>query len=527
MAKPQTLEDVLNLVAEEPDPGNRLILLDGILFPYEYDRGRPLVAHGRRIYRERAIRKYLWIEGPRGSAKTLYCARVNALLKTIKPRKILYTAPSYRQAKTIWNWEVQMALRGGPFLRDIIDGQPSSSSEKSLLRFKNGAESVALPASHDLIHGERGDDLILTEFAYYPKELFGEAVLPMLATGSPDEPGCVVYETAAGHQNSFAYEWRKQILEEWTTGNPDYGFITYNVDHLRAEGFEFREHIAESTRMLGEDVYQQMFMTVWRSAAGNFYPWKLLHSDGLKRTEIRLEAQGDKLYAAGLDIAWSESKSGADSAMSVWEVTPRIGVPPAWVYAKVWHGLKPKQLVEHIENILVRFNISRLVIDTQGAGVDVYEELRERGWIDVNDPPTMSGRRIQFVFPHTSPVLNECHNLFRGALEHGSDNPPGLWLPRIPETEHPDVVQAHESIKIGLDQFADIQTKLLPSGYMNFEVPSTKKRDVAYAGLYGHYAARQLMPQPTAPPRDRGAPIVSSEFSRAMSSVIDPRYELS
>jgi hypothetical protein len=256
------------------------------------------------------------------------------------------------------------------------------------------------------------------------------------------------------------------------------------------------------------------------TSAGTFYSLVLLTRLDLHRTEIHFLAEPGWMYVAGLDVGWGESEAAADSAFAVWRIRLTEGVPdlthaPELVYVDAWHGNGTKSLSRDVAGLLKRFDVSMLVVDAQGAGINVVRELREvYGFVETNDG-VYQGRRIVVRYPHTAQVINEDHNSFKGRLIDGS-----VSFPKYPEGG--EALRIYDLIQTGHQQFADLKHKDLPSGWSHFFVPSGHKKDIAYAILYGwHAVMEKLRPAEQRASRSPGPGLVSSvELSKAMA--LDP-----
>lgn len=520
-----SLEELLNDVKD-------VIELDGALYPNE----PPLSRHQRLLYKACEEHRFVWVEWPRGSAKSYTMGRRALTKKLQSRRKFIYTGPSYRQSRHPFRYEKQIIYNND--LLSTLSKDITENNEKSEIVLRNGSSSVALPASGTKIHGERGTDLILTEFFDYPKELYLRTVKPMLAVRSRGT-NRVIWETTAGFEFQFAYEIRQHVLAEVAKGNSDYHFLAFDIEDLKGfagfnyneatgewdeqQGWPFDWGIVESDRALDEDIWKQQYMNIWLRVTGSFYQFTVLKQEDLKRGLILRGRRDGKMYAAGLDTARSLRGNGDDSTFAVWEMDARAATPPAIVFTKRWNDVTADALARDVARYLKNFDVSMLVMDYRGGGVAVFDKLRsEYGFVEVNS--NEPGRRIIMEFPSTAAIINEGHQALRSAFESKS-----VLTPARPEEDDDDLKEAYDTIDLGLKQLADLHTEPLPSGYYKFSAPPGRRKDIGYSVMYGYYAARQLMspPQPEKKPRSLVS-LIPSRLSQVliMGDESDPMLDI-
>jgi hypothetical protein len=490
-----------------------------------------LYPHQELIVEEAFVHPELFIEMSRGGGKSWLMGLIAILKKVLwRGRRVIFSGPSYRQSLHPFHYEREL-IEASPYLPAVVEmtGARKIGKESSLIaeiRFTNGSSSTALPASDVKIVGERGSDIVVTEAFIYSKQMLTETVTPMLAGAKryPGMPRSIIYETTAGYQHQEMYAIRNHIVEQVAAGNPEYGFVSLNIDDLKSSGYFPPDALKriEAQRLIDERRYQNQYGTVWLTSAGTFYSLVLLTRLDLHRAEIHFLAEPGWMYVAGLDVGWGESETAADSAFAVWRIrlvggVPDIAYPPELVYVDAWHGNGTKDLARDLAGMLKRFDVSMLVVDAQGAGINVVRELREvHGFVETNDG-VYQGRRIVVRYPHTAQVINEDHNSFKGRVIDGS-----VSFPAYPAGG--EALRVYDLIQTGLQQFADLKHKELPSGWSHFFVPSGHKKDIAYAILYGWHAAMEKLRPPDRPaPRPSGSPVIAaSEFAKSMGLGLDP-----
>jgi hypothetical protein len=517
------LERHMQEIADEPDAGERDILLDRYLYP----DAPPLTAHQEHIYRKAAKHRFLWWQGARGIAKSYTLGRRANVKMVQSRRKFIYTGPSYRQSRFPFKYQRDLVFESHWLMKELAK-DVTENNERSEIRFKNGSSAVALPASGSKIHGERGTDLQLTEFFDYPEDLYTRTVKPMLAIMGSTGPNSIIWESTAGYEYQFAFKELQHVLAE-IEKNPQgpYYFVSFDVDSLRNEtgysrdvstgewlpqkGWPFDWAIVESDREIDPEIYKQQYKCIWLKVMGTFYEMAVLGQENLKRGIIRRQGVAGKQYVAGYDYARSLKGRGDDTGLAIWEIDMTGSVPPALVMAKKWNDLTANVAARELSRYLQAFGVSRLVMDYKGGGVLIADELKRLGYTETDDP---RGRAIIQPFPNHPSTINEGHHVLRSAFEAGL-----VFMPARPEDDDTDLAESYEAVKLALAQFGNLTTTPLPSGFIKFDSP--QRKDLAYAVMYGYYGVHQLIHPPKVETPDPGSPIVQSDLGRVMA---DPGY---
>lgn len=483
-----------------------IVEFDRLVFPNSH----PLTPFQQHILRKAAQCPNLFIEACRAAGKSYLVARIGLLKMVLARRKIIHTGPSYRQAKHPQHY-MEDLVEQSPFLLEDLAEPPREGSDRTQITLRNRSAGVALPASGPKIHGERGTDVVFTEFFDYDRDLYLRSVKPMLAVRvavGPVSPlaarlmpvlakgHSVIWETTAGYTFHFSHEVREDVLARIAAGDSDYGFVSVTAADIREmnEGlpedrrFPMEWRIVESDRAFDEDIYQQQYMNRWLSITGAFYELANLMRSDLRTGDLLSEAREGKTYTAGFDAAPPAFKGKpGTSALVVVEIDRSPSVPPAVVYAEVWtDGPRTDDLAQRVAKLLRRFRVSLLCMDIRGGGVNVFEKLRlEHGFAERDDQES-PGQKIVMAYPGTASVQQQSHYALKDHFRDGF-----LILPRSPEDE--GLAQAYRVVLLALKQLADLRVKRTNMGFLHFEAPSGRRKDAADALLYAHYAARLLM----------------------------------
>lgn len=516
LTKPAPITDIIRQISSRIQAGETGAILELInvlwpeivLFPFQEYIVLKAFQHSE-----------LFLEMSRGAGKSWIVGLIAIVKKLIWPgRKIIYSGPTYRQSRHPYHYEIEL-LQQSPHLRDIVKKTSGErigkeNTERTEVVYRNGSVSVALPASGTKIHGERGSDLVVTEAFDYEKHLLTRTTENMLigARRWIGMPKSIIYETTAWTQTCYAYEKRMEIIERMLAGDTSACFISITSDDLWDYGYlepQDKRRI-DRLRLIDEDGYLQQHQNRWLTTAGTFYNLVVLTNPDLKPDDLDVEflAKPGYLHVAGLDVAWSERQDAADSAFAIWRIPltesgrPDLHQLPELVYVEVWHAPGTERQTKAVGQLLRQFDISLLVIDAQGAGVDVFLGLKKMGYAEVGSGE--EGRKILFKYVHTSPIINEDHNSFKAAAINKAvrfASPPD-------DPSRRDMTAVTDLIALAWRQAADLKTEETATGWLHFEAPSGKKRDIFMAILYGWHAVRMKTEAPEKRRRDLGIGIV-------------------
>lgn len=486
--------------------GNRWVLAPHQVYLYDLLERHPIV----------------WIEASRGAGKTSTLARYYSLKRLLRPEWIVtYIGPSYRQALIPWRYEVDF-ITHSPLMALELARKPTKDTLRAAVSYTNGSMSVALPASGDKIRGHRTDSLVISEAHDIGREFYLSVVRWMLSGGRSEHERTRVFETSAGVQSSFAYALRAHHLQQMAAGDARRAFASIDLEDLKAEGFISDREYADivGDRVLGDAIWRQANLNEWLALSGAFYTWEMVNRPDIKRVEVETKATDGFTYVAGSDLAWATSGHGADSAFVVWRIDPKRESPPAVVYAEAWpsNAMPLDQLARVWVDLIRRFRLSALVLDLAGAGVAVLQKLDGLGYLRADDPQPSVKPKIIVPFPHSNERINEAHSLLRAAFESGE-----LSLPTYPAKEY--LRRYHDTVNAALTQLADLKVSTTEGGSVRFDAPTGRKKDLAYALLYGFWKVVELTRVPAPPPiRPRGSPIIESELGEALLG-LDPRLD--
>lgn len=461
--------------------------LDYVLLPNSY----PLIAPQKLMMQtfDDPLAMFIFLEASRGMSKTYTFGRWSIQKCAKVPRfKIVFSGPSFRQSQAPFRYVIEI-LEENRLMDVLLSKTPTMGNVKWEMNFRNGSRIVALPASAEKLHGERANIVMFEEFFAYPEELHNKTVKPMLAVQSNRKvANKAVYITSADFKFRWAYKRRCEIQQQALANNPKYRFLSLTIDDMpppEEGGFYSLDQLEDDRNSMPPDVFQQQYYNKWLSDSGTFYVLSVLMNPEIHRGQVELQGRSQDRYVLGIDVARSLRGDGDDCSISVW----KEGTNDALVSLKKYNNQTTEQFGLEVLNHLDAFpSTRRIVLDYGGGGVYLRDYLYRNGVVEINDPdPSIPGRRILQQYPNNPENITYSHYQFKGGFDTKS-----IILPAVPDDGDPAKELIWASIDEALHQLANIESKPLPSGYMRFDVPSSQKKDSAYAAMYGYWGCQQL-----------------------------------
>lgn len=295
-------------------------------------------------------------------------------------------APSFRQAKFIIENKILGDLsKRSPMLKQEIK-KFSNNVDMMQLELYNGSKIIAFPVGVDgsKVRGLRLDFSIIDEYAQMDKTIVDRVIRPMLAvkTGyevgktdySDDTESKMLFTSSAYFKFNHLYDTVRSYCRAIKEGSKDHFVYILNylvgIDvGLYSEDFIENERMSQ-TALDFDMEYGSRFVDLgennWVSPVG------LEHCS--TETDIELTGDDKSKYVAGLDVA---RVSGNDNTcMKVLKLIPnKDHYIKKEVYTLTMNGKTFGEQNYEIRNVLNRFPIERLYMDTTGIGVGLADEM--------------------------------------------------------------------------------------------------------------------------------------------------------
>lgn len=351
----------------------------------ETSRVMPLFPHQRIIFKEAALRQFLFLQMMRGGAKSTSLARFSidyALQNANIP--IIFTGPSFKQSLLMFDECVKIFEReekneNAPLrLQAELVGDPKRNSIDALIRFYNGSSIRALPMGDGTkIRGYRGGLLIIDEAYQITEEMYTSHLAPFVSVKQGDRAGKIILATTSWFQDCFMYRRLLQIASEVKAGNPDYGILDFNLKDLVETAFPLNEAMWKDAQKHGDKQrFAMTYFNIWPRSTARWYSQVSIDDALSERHGVKVEKEREETgtYVAVFDLAASEV--GDSTFVIVWKYE-NDQFKAVWAHEE--RGLDPNQRALLAHDVEDRFNPMFIVYDAHGAiGQDFRSVLSQK-----------------------------------------------------------------------------------------------------------------------------------------------------
>lgn len=278
----------------------------------------------------------------------------HALLNPHRQSRYFYIAPFFVQAKMIaWDY-----LK---FYTRVIPGVKILENV-STVALPNGAHLRVCGADNpDALRGTYADGVVLDEYGDVKPNVYDEIIRPMLL----ERKGWVLFFGTPKGQNQF-YEIYLSALREFEADpNGEWWAGMYRADQT---GVISPEELASIKASTPENIFRQEYLCDFAaSSADCVFTQDVLQT---ARTADFPYAAGERV--AALDVA----RYGDDSSvLFVWENCGAF----KWreLAVECWNGKDTTYTVGRVASAAKRLRFTRLIVDADGVGGGVYDQLKE------------------------------------------------------------------------------------------------------------------------------------------------------
>ncbi|PGO60708.1 DNA-packaging protein [Priestia megaterium] len=345
----------------------------------------------QRIFlRVMARNKKVYVTATRGTSKS-FLNILSMYLKCIffPNIKLSLVAPQKDQASQIAQQNVEAIWNFIPLLKKEVK-KFAFAKDFTRLTFHNNSVLDIVVASQGS-RGLRRHGLSFEEICQMEKhrEVIGEVLLPLLANNRKGADGKVspheihkqlMYVTTASSRQSYAWEQLFSVMVDMARGKSAY---VIGNDYTLPVMFEqldpdYIEEVRNDPSMSPLQ-FAREYMSVWTGSSEN----SLVQLKDLEKCRVLTKAEfsfakGDHKYVISVDVARSERKNTATTAIAIFKLLPR------------GNGTYFKQLVNvhtykgnmhfadqaiYIKELVSKFDASMVVIDGNGLGRGLLDYL--------------------------------------------------------------------------------------------------------------------------------------------------------
>jgi len=338
------------------------------------------------------------ITAARGFSKT-FIAILALILKCIfQPRsQIAITAPSKTQAAEIGRQKIQELLNRFPILKRELFGEGNFGKDYAVLTFRNGSR-LEITAALETTRGRRYSALLCDELRDQNGDMVNSILLPTLVIARRTAKGDVnkhephyaqIFTTSASSKSSYNYE---KLLELFVSSiiNPRSAMI-FGIDYRVPvkEGLISANYI--NTMKLDptfkEADFAREFLSIYTS--DNEESWFNFKQLGRHRKIVNAEWSAknirgsEQFYLLSVDVGRLHDQT----ICTVFKVTIKGGkyysqVVNIFVLGRTAQTRPFNIQVRDMKKIIKAFNPREIVIDINGLGISVADEMIRSHWDD-------------------------------------------------------------------------------------------------------------------------------------------------
>lgn len=383
--------------------------------------------------------KKVYITATRGTSKS-FLNILSMYLKCIfYPNiKLSLVAPQKDQASQIAQQNIEQIWNFLPILKDEIKPRGAMfAKDFTRLKFKNNSVLDIVVASQGS-RGLRRHGLSFEEICQMEKhrEVIGEVLLPLLANNRKGADGKVskheihkqlLYVTTASSRQSYAWDQLHSVMIEMASGKS--AFVIGNDWTLPVMFDQLDPDYIEEVKndpSMSPLQFAREYMSVWTGSSEN----SLVQLKDLEKCRVLDTAEfgftktkmGDHKYVIAVDVARSERRGTATTAIAIFKLIPR-GNGTYYKQLVNVHTYKKNMHFEdqsiYIKELVDKFKASMVVIDGNGLGRGLLDYLVKEdkypSYSIVND----DGTYAKYKMPNSLPLI---FNIMSNTKETSASN---------------------------------------------------------------------------------------------------------
>ncbi len=389
---------------------------------------------------------------------SVYCC-VRAIL--YPNSRIIIASATKGQSKLLISQKIEKELCGKyPNLAREIK-QIKTGANESVVIFKNGSTIEAV-ASNDNSRGYRGNILVIDEYRMVKLDVLNKVLKPFLNVlrtpkylskkefqNYPKEENKEIYMSSAWLKAHWSWDKFKSFTKEMCKGKKyfscdfDYHLAINHglLSEERAENMKNEEDMDEITwqmEMMGifygeseKALYKFAELNPCRTLIRAFYPPTALDiASGKKNKKNQLLKLEDEIRVISVDVALMGGESNDNTIISLFRLIPSGDeYIRQVVYIESINGAHSNDQALRIKQLFYDFNSDYIVLDCNGNGMSVYDQLakptfdKER---DIEYPPFTSYNDEKMTIRASKSALPVIYSIKANGLQFNHDVAIGL-----------------------------------------------------------------------------------------------------
>lgn len=333
--------------------------------------------------------------------------------------KLSLVAPQKDQASQIAQQNIEAIWNFIPMLKNEVKKYTFAKDFTRLTFWNNSVLDIVVASQGS--RGLRRHGLSFEEIVQMEKhrEIIGEVLLPLLANNRKGADGKVspyeihkqlTYVTTASSRQSYAWEQLYSVMVEMANGKS--AFVIGNDWTLPVMFEQLDPDYIEEVRndpSMSPLQFAREYMSIWTGSSEN----SLVQLKDLEKCRVLTKAEmeavkGDHKYIISVDVARSERKRTATTAIAIFKIIPRGNGTYIKHLINV-HTYKGNMHFEeqsiYIKELVDKFQASMVVIDGNGLGRGLLDYLVKEdkypSYSVVNDDGTYE----KYKLPNSLPLI--------------------------------------------------------------------------------------------------------------------------
>lgn len=337
------------------------------------------------------------ITAARGFSKTFLSVLALILKCIFQPgSKMAITAPSKKQASDIGTEKMKEILTRFPLLKKEIIGDGNFGKDYAKLTFRNGSQ-LEVTAALETTRGRRFSGLLIDELRDQDGNKINSILLPTLVIARRTAKGTLnpyekhnslIFTTSASPKSSYNYEKMLETFESAIINPKD--FIVFGIDYRVPviEGlidFNYIQQMKLDPTFKERD-FEREFLSIYTSESEeSWFNFNQLDKHRrIKNAEWRAAKsvkENEHFYLLSVDVGRLHDQT----VCTVYKVRPGAAKYKATIVNIFVLGRTPETRpfsvqVRDLKEIIKAFEPKEVVIDTNGLGISVADEIIRPHW---------------------------------------------------------------------------------------------------------------------------------------------------
>jgi len=387
----------------------------------------------QRVYlRVMARYKKVYITATRGTSKSflnilsMYLKCIffpNIKLSLVAPQKDQASQIAQQNIEAIWNFipALQGEMKSKTFAKDFTRVKFHNNSVLDIVVASQGSRGLRR-------HGLSFEEIVQME---RHREVIGEVLLPLLANNRKGADGKVspheihkqlMYVTTASSRQSYAWEQLRSVMIDMALmvenkdelDNKKSAYVIGNDFHLPVMFEQLDPDYVDEVKndpSMSPLQFAREYMSVWTGSSEN----SLVQLKDLEKCRVLTSAEfeyikgkTDHKYIISVDVARSDRKASATTAIAVFKIIPR-GNGTYWKQLVNIHTYKGDMHFEsqsvYIKELVDKYSASMVVVDGNGLGRGLLDYLVKEDKYPSYSVTNDDGTYEKYKVPNSLPLI--------------------------------------------------------------------------------------------------------------------------